>query len=34
LDQPLQVRYDPRNPGNSVVVAESWSGLWQERSWQ
>jgi hypothetical protein len=30
LDQPLQVRYDPRNPGNSVVVAESWSGLWQE----
>jgi hypothetical protein len=33
LDQPLQVRYDPRNPGNSVVVAESWSGLWQERSW-
>jgi hypothetical protein len=33
LDQPLQVRYDPRNPGNSVVVAEGWSGLWQERSW-
>jgi hypothetical protein len=32
LDQPLQVRYDPRNPGNSVVVAESWSGLWQDRS--
>jgi len=31
LDQPLQVRYDPRNPGNSVVVAESWSGLWQGR---
>ena len=31
LDQPLQVRYDPRNPGNSVVVAETWSGLWQER---
>ncbi|HVG26100.1 MAG TPA: hypothetical protein VM865_00735 [Acidobacteriaceae bacterium] len=30
LDQPLQVRYDPRNPGNSVVVAETWSGLWQE----
>lgn len=29
LDQPLQVRYDPRNPGNSVVVAETWSGLWQ-----
>jgi hypothetical protein len=32
LDQPLQVRYDPRNPGNSVVVAETWSGLWQERT--
>ena len=29
LDQPLQVRYDPRNPGNSVVVAETWTGLWQ-----
>ena len=27
VDQPVQVRYDPRNPGNSVVVAESWSGL-------
>jgi hypothetical protein len=32
LDQPLQVRYDPRNPGNSVVVAESWSGLWKDRA--
>jgi hypothetical protein len=21
------VRYDPRHPGNSIVVAESWSGL-------
>jgi hypothetical protein len=31
LDQPLQVRYDPRNPGNSLVVAETWSGLWQDR---
>lgn len=27
LDQPVSVRYDVRNPGNSVVVAESWSGL-------
>jgi hypothetical protein len=26
------VRYDPRNPGNSIVAAESWSGLWQDRS--
>ncbi|HEY4356979.1 MAG TPA: DUF3592 domain-containing protein [Acidobacteriaceae bacterium] len=31
LDQPLQVRYDPRNPGNSIVVAENWSGLWERR---
>jgi hypothetical protein len=30
LDQPIQVRYDPRNPGNSVLVSESWSGLWQK----
>jgi hypothetical protein len=29
LDEPVQVRYDPRNPGNSVLVSESWSGLWQ-----
>lgn len=26
-DLPIQVRYSPRNPGNSIVVAESWSGL-------
>ena len=24
----VQVRYDPRNPGNSILIAESWSGLW------
>jgi hypothetical protein len=24
------VRYDPRNPGNSILVSESWSGLWQK----
>ncbi|MES2390370.1 MAG: DUF3592 domain-containing protein [Acidobacteriota bacterium] len=29
LDEPVQIRYDPRNPGNSVLVSESWSGLWQ-----
>jgi hypothetical protein len=29
LDEPVQVRYDPRNPGNSILVSESWSGLWQ-----
>jgi hypothetical protein len=28
LDQPIQIRYDPRNPGNSILVSESWSGLW------
>jgi hypothetical protein len=27
VDLPVQVRYDPHNPGNSIVVAESWSGL-------
>lgn len=27
IDLPIQVRYDPHNPGNSIVVAESWSGL-------
>lgn len=27
VDLPIQVRYDPHNPGNSIVVAETWSGL-------
>lgn len=27
VDLPVQIRYDPHNPGNSIVVAESWSGL-------
>ncbi len=27
IDLPVQVRFDPRNPGNSIVVAETWSGL-------
>jgi hypothetical protein len=27
IDLPIQVRYDLHNPGNSIVVAESWSGL-------
>ncbi|MDE3104467.1 MAG: hypothetical protein KGK08_04765 [Acidobacteriota bacterium] len=27
IDLPVQVRFDPRNPCNSIVVAESWSGL-------
>ncbi len=29
LDQCVQVRYDPRNPGNSLLVSESWTGVWQ-----
>jgi type II secretory pathway component PulM len=32
IDQSLQVRYDTRNPGNSIIVSESWSGLWQPKS--
>ena len=27
VDLPVQVRFDPRNPGNSIVVAETWNGL-------
>ncbi len=27
LGFPASVRYDPHNPGNSLVVAETWSGL-------
>jgi hypothetical protein len=26
-DLPIQVRYELHNPGNSIVVAESWNGL-------
>lgn len=26
-DLPVQVRYDPHNPANSIIVAEAWSGL-------
>lgn len=26
-DLPIQVRYAPHNPGNSIIVAETWSGL-------
>jgi len=32
IDQSIQIRYDPRNPGNSILVSESWSGLWQTQS--
>jgi len=27
VDLPVQVRYDPRNPGNSIIVAEDWTGV-------
>ena len=27
IDLPIQIRYDPHNPSNSIVVAETWSGL-------
>ncbi|MDT8066766.1 MAG: hypothetical protein ROO76_01235 [Terriglobia bacterium] len=27
LGVPTSVKYDPQNPGNSIVVAENWSGL-------
>ncbi|MCU1323110.1 MAG: hypothetical protein JWM43_2759 [Acidobacteriaceae bacterium] len=32
VDLPIQVRFDPRNPGNSIVVAEDWTGLRQTAS--
>lgn len=27
LGLPTSVRYDPQNPGNSIVVSEKWNGL-------
>lgn len=24
---PVSIKYDPRNPANSIVICESWSGL-------
>jgi hypothetical protein len=27
LGLPASVKYDPHNPGNSIVTSESWSGL-------
>lgn len=32
IDQSVQVRYDPRNPGNSIIVSETWTGLWLHSS--
>ena len=31
LDSPIQVRYLLENPGNSIVLAETWNGLWTSR---
>lgn len=28
LGMPASVRYDPKNPTNSIIVAETWSGLY------
>jgi hypothetical protein len=27
LGLPASIKYDPHNPGNSIVIAEGWSGL-------
>jgi hypothetical protein len=27
LGLPASVKYDPQNPGNSIVISEGWSGL-------
>jgi len=29
LDYPVQVRYSRENPADSIVVAETWNGLWK-----
>ena len=29
LGLPTSVKYDPQNPGNSIVVAEAWTGIRQ-----
>jgi len=29
LDYPVQVRYSRDNPADSIVVAETWNGLWK-----
>ncbi|ADW67476.1 hypothetical protein [Granulicella tundricola] len=28
LDLPIQVRYDRANPADSIVIADTWNGLW------
>lgn len=29
LGMPASVRYDPKNPANSIIIAETWNGLRQ-----
>ncbi len=31
-DRAIQVRYDPHNPGNSILLSESWTGLWTRKA--
>jgi hypothetical protein len=33
VDLPVQVRYDPENPSDSIVVSETWNGLWHWKQW-
>jgi hypothetical protein len=28
---PVSIRYDPRNPANSIVLSETWTGLREQR---
>ena len=28
LELPIQVKYDRQNPGSSIVLADTWNGLW------
>ena len=32
VDGPVSVRYDARNPANSIVLAEQWSGLRESKA--
>lgn len=32
LGIPTSVKYDPQNPGNSIVIAEGWAGLRNSRT--
>jgi len=28
IDAPVQVKYDPRNPADSIILSETWTGLY------